>query len=82
MLLFMLYNFNYEVFLTSLNTFVLGGFAQQQIVIIDNSEDKRVANDIRVRRLPMAGIAIYDCGMAKSVHYLELMITSQFVELG
>ena len=46
--LILLYQWNYPLFLTSLESYVAGGLGPR-IIIIDNSEDGRVVNDVSVR---------------------------------
>ena len=46
--LILLYQWNHQLFLTSLQSYVAGGLGPR-IIIIDNSEDGRVVNDISVR---------------------------------
>jgi hypothetical protein len=45
--LILLYTWNYELFWTSLQSYLVGGLGPH-IIIIDNSEDARIVNDAKV----------------------------------
>ena len=59
---FILFSWNYDLFWTSLQTYVAAGWGAR-LVIIDNSKDRKVLNDSKVRMSASRGRGVISEGL-------------------